>query len=340
MAELHIAVIGLGRVGTSIGLALQAYNDKPDSSNHFTVVGNDPVGSAERTAEKIGAIAETARTPADAAANKDLVVIASSYSEVRGIFQNIGSSLKPGAVVLDLSPLKLPSMEWAKAHWPAEAHLVGGTAVINPIYLWDGLDDGEHARADLFEDGSMLLAPSPSAAPDAVELVSQFSNIIGCDVHFLDPAEHDGLAAATEGIPALLGVGFFRALAGGKSWPEIQRLTNPAFGRTTHRLMDTHPDALRDLLLNNRDNTIRQLDNVIASLQSLREVLAENDFDAVEATLVDAENRYGNWLKRRSSGKWDDMLDDEKPSMTGSFLSGMLGGFLADRLRGKNKDDK
>lgn len=340
MADISVGIIGLGRLGASVGLALKRYNDRSDANNHFSIVGADPISSVEKTAKAKGAIDKVVNSVLTAAENQDIVVIATPYAETRQTFRNIADILREGTVVFDLSPLKRPSLNWAKEFFLNDIHLIGGTAILNPIYLWDGLEDTEHAQANLFDNGSILLAPAPNANKEAVELITQLAGILGADSHFIDPDEHDGLIAATEAVPALLGVAAFRAMAASQGWSEIQRTTNPAFGRLTHRIMDTHPDDIRDLLLNNRDNTIRHLDATIEALQGLRTVLADNDTDAVEAALVGAEQDYQAWLKRRTGGAWDELIEQERPSPVGSMLSGVLGGFLANRLRGGSGEGK
>lgn len=339
MADLSIAIIGLGRLGASVGLALKRYQEQSKASNTFDVTGVDRLSAVERAAKQIGAVHRTEGSVAAAVQGKDLVVLAAPYAETQEIFQDVADGIRDGAVVMDFSPLKLPSIQWGADHLPATAHIIGATAVANPIYLWDGLDDTEHARADYFDGGAIVLSPAAKDNPDAIELVTSFATILGATVHYVDPTEHDGLIAATEGVPAVLSVAAFRALSGTDGWSEAQRLTNPAFGRLTHRLMDTHPDDLRDLLLNNSDNVVRYLDTVIDTLTGLRAVIADQDRDALEAAVIDAEERYGLWLKQRSQGKWDDLLDQPRPQ-GGSMLSGMLGGFLSDRLFGRNDSDK
>ncbi len=339
MADLSVAILGLGRLGTSAGLALKRYNAAPRASNHFTVTGHDMIGALERTAKDLGAIDQAAGSARAAVTDKDLVLLAVPYAEFKRTLQEIAPGLREGAVIFDLSPLKQRAIDLAKDVLPDGVFLISGTAVVNPIYLWDGLEDTEHARADYFDNGAVLLAPSPSANPEAIELVTAFISVLGADVHYVDPAEHDGVIAATEGVPALLGLAAFRALSGSDGWGEVQRLTNPAFGRLTHRIMDTHPDDLRDLLVYNRDNTIRHLDSVLATLTELRDLLNEGDSDAVEAALVNAEKRYQAWMRQLSQGKWDDVLDQDAPE-TASMLSGFLGGFLSERLFGKNDDEE
>lgn len=337
MAELSVAILGLGRVGASLGLALQRYNNTPNAMNRFSVTGYDPLASQQSAAEKLGAVSETVGSPVSAAEDKDLVIIAASYAQTRSIYKAIGASLREGAVLLDLSPLKQPALQWAKEFLPSGVHLIGGTAVLNPSYLWDGLDSQDYASADLFDHGAFLLAPSPSANQEAVALVTQLCELLNIPAHFVDPAEHDGIIAAVEAVPALVGVAAYRAMQASTGWGELQRATNPAFGRLTHHLLDTHPDDLRDLLLLNRENSARQLGAVIAQLNTLQELLLQNDADALEAALTDAEQSYRGWFKRRTNGKWDTLQDDEKPRGA-SMLSSMLGGFLADKFGGKKNN--
>jgi prephenate dehydrogenase len=341
MAELAVGIIGLGRVGVSVGLALREANATPAASNHFQIIGMDSLASNESVARRLNALDKTTNDVAEAVRDKDLVVVAVPYAQAREVYRTIAHHLRAGAVIFDLGALKQPPIQWAKEFFPPEVHLIGGTAVLNPALLWDGLDDSEHARADLFEDGTMFLAPAPSASKEAVALVTRFSEILGASVHYVDPAEHDGIHAATEGLPALVALAYFRALATRSSWGDVQRLTNPSFGRATHHLLDTHPDDLHDMLIQNRESLLPQLDQLLTALHGLREVLAQNDRDALEVATTDAEARYSHWLKQRSQGKWDNMLDDTpEVSMTGSFLSGMLGGFLAERIQGKGKNGK
>jgi prephenate dehydrogenase len=340
MADISVAILGLGRLGASLGLALDRYNKADGAKNHFEVVGYDSISYIRNTAKNLGAVASVTSSLVGAVEEKDLVIVTVPYAETRRTLRDIAASLRPGAVVVDLAPLKGPSMSWATEYFSDEVYLVGVTAVINPALLWDGLDDVNHARADLFDDGDFLLAPSSKAAPDAVELVSQVTDLIGAGKHFVDPTEHDGMAAATETLPALVGVAAFRAISKQRGWTEAQRLGNPNFGRLTHHLLDTHPDDLRDHLLANRENLLHQLDGFLAVLNEYRDAIAADDVDAVEAALVEDAAKYEKWLGRRTNGKWDPLLDNENEgSAMGNLLSGMLGGFLSDRIQGKNDRD-
>jgi prephenate dehydrogenase len=334
--KISVTIIGLGRLGASIGLALNRYNQKGNTPHTFEVSGIEDRPAMLKEAEAKGAISKTMRNLYNAVKDRDIVVLALPYADVRRTYQNIGDAIRPGGVILDLSPLKMPSIGWAKEFLSEDAHLVGLSPVVNPRYLYDGLDDTEHAAADLFDNGSMMLMPSPTCIPEAVELASDFSSILGTTVRFMDPLEHDSLMAATQGLPALLGVGAFYALHRNAGWSDIERLTNPPFGRLTHALHDTHPDDLRDLWLNNRESLVHYLDDVLETLGEIRQVLAQEDRDALEAVLTESADAYSLWINRRHNNKWDDSIKSPTISTGDTLMSGLMGGFLARKLRGEN----
>jgi prephenate dehydrogenase len=275
----------------------------------------------------------------DTAENKDIVVLALPYAEVKSAYEVLGPLLRSGSVIMDFSPLKQPSLEWSGKYLSGETHMVGLTPILNPKYLFDGVDDTQYAREDLFDKGTMLLMPGVTANKDAVELASDFSTLLGATPHFLDPAEHDGLIALTEGMPALLGVTAFYMMQHNRGWNDIQRLTNPSFGLLTHHLFDTHPDDLRDSWLNNRDNLLRSLNELLERLGTFRDLLVRNDQPAIESALVSVSEEYSHWINRRHNARWDETSSTQAPSMGQFMLGNMMGGMLGKRFsRDKNGD--
>lgn len=335
MGTIQVGILGMERLGASVGLALKRAS-KSNPRQEFVVAGYGLSNETVMEAKRLGAIDAIANSPAEAASGKEIVVLALPYADVREGYRQIGQALKDGAVVLDLSPLALPSMNWSKQFLKPGAHMVALTAVLNPKYLFDGLDDIEHAAEDLFDKGAMLLMPTPDAVKEAVELASDFSEILGAVPRFADPYEHDGWIAAVEGIPVVLGVAAFYALQASDGWNDARRAGNPNFGRLTHHLVDTHPDDMRDLLLNNREATVRQIDMVIDTLGALRSAIAANDKTALEEALVASRDAYAPWLSQRQRADWGDLPDkSEKESAGDIWMTSLLGGYLAKRLKGR-----
>lgn len=336
MTVIEVGVLGLGRVGASVGLALRRYSKSKEARQQFVVTAYDPRQSMMSSAETRGAADRYQRSPLDAVKDKDIVVLALPYAEVQAAYRAIAPSLRADAVILDASALKLPSQEWARRFLPDTIHTVGMTPILNAKYLYDGLDDASHASEDLFDDGVMLLMPDTRANADAVQLAADFSTILGATSHFVDPVEHDGLAAAVEGLPALLGVAMFQMLRRSDGWNDARRAGNPALGSLIHHLHDTHPDDLRDLLMLNRENTLRYLSEYIDVLESFRDTLARGDRAALEAAVVSSEEAYRDWVLKRAGNRWEDRGDGDD-SQRPSVMDGLFGSFLSKRMRGSGK---
>ena len=337
---ITVSIIGLERTGSSVALALRRCNRRENAAQHFEITGADPRPGILETAKKAKLCEKLARDVAAAARGRDIVVLALPLTEQKGAWQGLARGLQPGAVVLDLALLKGPALSLAQELLPEEAHLVQMTPVVNARHLFDGLDDAEHASEDLFDKSSMMLMPAPDCTRAAVELASDFSTLLGATVHFMDPLEHDSLMAATVDLPAVLGVAGFRSLARSSGWTDMQRLTNPPFGRLTHVLYDTHPDDLRDRWLHNREPLLRRLDDMLETLQQTRDALAEADRDALEALLDESSGEYSAWINRRHNNRWDeDERKSRTPSPSSMLMSGLMGDFLSRRLRGENHNE-
>ena len=339
MAEVSVAILGLGRLGTSIGLALKRYNDQ-GKQHQFKISGYDGTSSIAKNAQKIGAVDTTFGRPEMAAKDKDIVVIALPYADVESAYDFIAPSLRAGVVVLDSSPLCQTSLEYAKKYLSEDSHLICIKPIVNPTYLFDGADNHEKASTDYFDNGTMLLMPSVKAIKEAIELAADFGGILGMRVHYADPAEHDGLMVATEAMSSVLGTAYFYAMVNSRGWGDTQRMTNPAFAMLTHKLYDTHPDDLRDLWMNSDVGLVHHIDSTIEQLRELRTAIASKDRDAIEFVLEKSSREYEGWYNRRFNNRWqdDEQLESQAPT-AGSMMGNMMGGLFGGFRRGDKNDD-
>jgi len=337
MAALTVSLIGLNRTSASIGLALKRYMTK-GGKNRFEIIGHDYDTANEKDAHKMGAIDRSDHDLARAVESADLVVLALSYEDVRESFRQLAGVMRPGVVVLDASPLKQPSLKWAGEFFSDEQHLVGISPIINPRYLFKQDESLNEASEDLFDDSAILLTPAVQCAQDAIDLAFSFCTILGSKPRFLDPQEHDAMLAMTDGLPRLLSVALFQTLVLNRTWGDIQWFTNPDFGALTYPLYNTHPDALRDEFVLNRDALARGLDQIIATLSQYRELLADNDAAAIEAALVTTSQEYEVWLNRRHKANWDEAAKLPKVDASQTLVGSLFGSAIAKRLQ-RNRDE-
>lgn len=337
MAELTIAVLGLDRLGASVALALRAYVEKR-GQHRFTLIGHDSRDDYETPARKLKVFDKIERKAYSAVEAADIVFMNLPYEDLRAAYELLAPSLRDGALILDTAIIKQPSLTWAQQYLSDEQHLIGFTAVINADYLLEHQLSPEYASDDYFLDSPIYLTPSVASMKEAIDLAVNFSAILGGKPHFLDPSEHDSLTTITEEIPQLLSIVAYASAMNHNAWQDAQRLTNPPFNVLTRYLLTHHPDALRDEWLANREPLMRAIDELLASLEDLRNRLADNDESAIEAFLIAASDDYQRWINKRHKGDWDDRPDNNV-QFEHTIAGTLFGGAITKRLFGGSKND-
>lgn len=339
MAEVSLTVLGLRRVGVSLGLALKRYQTSPHAAHKFTITGADRDQDAGKEAQKLGAIDRYVRNVNDACAAADIVFIDASLADTQAYLEAIGSVLKAGCVVLETAPLKQPPIQWAARYLPESAYLVGLAPVFNPdaLYTAAAVTDLTTASADLFHNGNLYIAAAPTCPAEAIQLASDLVKLLGPEPHYMEPAEHDGFVAVVELLPALLGLTEFAVAASAPSWLDSRRLTNPAFALSTAPLLH-NPADLADFLTLDRENVLHHLDRAIDQLAALRGLLAQADLKALNATLAEITTQYASWLSQRESGNWKDKAQIEVPPMRSGLMQSLFGGLVGRGRKDEEKD--
>ncbi len=325
-----IAILGLGRLGASLGLGLAA-------REAVRVAAFDPDPEIAKAAQSRGVVRKAEWNINNAVAGADLVILAVPLAEQRAMLQTIAPGLREGAVVCSLSSLLGPPLAWAAEVLPAggELHFVAGHPVLNPAQLNTDAVGLAAASADLFKGGLWALAPAPGCAPEALKLVADLVQLVNAAPYFADPHEHDGLVAATEGLPALLAEALFAAATASPGWNEARKVADRAFSTATAALAEADPAALRL----NRANVLRYLDAALAELQALRRRLADDNSAALGEALADAGERRASWLYDRQQGKWEaaESATASVPT-TGELMTRLLVGRLFGRKGERDED--
>ena len=338
MAELTIAILGLDRLGASIALRLKAYAAK-GGQHHFTLVGYDNREDFEKPARKLKVFDKIERKPYLAVETADIAVINLPYEDLQAAYEVLETSLRDGVLVLDTAVIKQPSLEWAERYLSVNHHVIGFTPVINAEYMLDHQLGPEHASDDYFFESSIYLTPSVSSNREAIDLAVNFSAILGGKPHFLDPAEHDSLTTITEELPQVLSIAAYATAMKHDAWKDVQKLTNPPFNVLTRYLLTHHPDALRDEWLANDKALVRAIDELVETLNDVRDRIAAGDERAVEAFLIAASDDYQEWINKRHRGEWDEQ-SNSKVDFQNTVAGSLFGGAIGKRLFGDKSDNK
>jgi len=298
---VQITIIGLGQVGTSIGLAL-----KKRGADVF-LVGHDKDISSAKTAEKAGAVDTFKYNLPSSVKDAQIVVLALPFAEVRETLKLIAPDLPEGSLVLDTALSKGTVASWAGELIPQGRFYVGLTPAIHPEHLHETEHGVKAAHANLFEK-SVIVVTAPIGTPGEIfNLTTDFITILGAMPLVMDTVEADGLTGKVHVLPQLAAAALLDATLDQPGWQEARKLTGRPYAGVTAAFA-YHDDgaSLRDFALENRENTVRLLNEYITSLVNLRDEIEANDRDALARRLDNAWEGRIRWENERFAADWLD----------------------------------
>lgn len=317
----RLAIIGLGLIGGSLGLAL-----KRAKLDGLEIVGFDLEWGVGGRARRRGVIDIEARSLAGVAEGAAVVVVAAPIAQIQRVFEEIAPSLGEGAVVTDTASTKRDVLRWAEELLPDNVSFVGGHPIAGKET--SGLDA---ADAALFEGRPWAVTPSVHAPQSAVKAVENMITLVGARPVPIDAAEHDSYLAAISHLPLVVATALFSLARNSKAWNDLGLLAGPGF-RDATRLASTNPALGHDICLTNRENVLHWVDRYIEELRRYRGLIADETQDELYQTLLKAQLDRDAFLEnppereRPPSGV-------ETASSGERMLSFMLGEYVARRAK-------
>ena len=312
-------IIGLGETGASISLALNA------SGANVSCTGYDPEAQVARESRKKGQIDRIVFTPRKAARNADIIFMTVSADLVKEYLEIIGPTLKKGAVIFDMSPLKSAAMTWASESLREGAYYIGAVPVINPIYLEGDANDSALPNADMFRDGLLALAIPPNTPENVVELTYAIANILGAKPFFIDAAEIDAVTATIVQLPALLSITLLQLGLRAPIWREIQRMAGRHWSKSAMIGVQHDPLELSESIKLNQQNVVYKLDALIEELERMRSFLVAEDNEALTHYITESNSAFYSWISDRKQGMLS-IPELKVPTVPrGGFLNRLLG---------------
>jgi prephenate dehydrogenase len=184
-----IAIVGVGLIGGSVGLAARA------TWPGIRVIGID-TRDVLVSALALGAVTETAGD-ASAAAAADLVILCAPIAVNVTTLTALAPRLRPDAVVTDVGSTKRGIVAAAEAH--GLDRFVGGHPLAGAA-----TSGTASAREHLFRGRPWILTPSAHTAASAVERLRAFTVALGAAPTVLEVDAHDRLMAYVSHLPQIV----------------------------------------------------------------------------------------------------------------------------------------
>lgn len=274
-----LAIVGLGLMGASLGLAAKRRG-----------VAGRVVGYARRAETRDAALARgmvdaVAADPAEAVRGADLVVFCLPVLSTAQAVQACRAGWTGREVITDVGSTK------AELHREIEAVLAGtGVHFVgsHPIAGSDrtGL---EAARADLYEQAVVVITPPDGRQAPGMDRVVACWEAVGAVVKLMTPDGHDRTVARTSHLPHLVAAALASAVLGTEA--ESRRLLCGSGFRDSTRIAAGSEELWHDILRTNHAAVAGALDEFDHELAQVRRLLAGGDFAGLKHYLATAREQ-------------------------------------------------
>jgi prephenate dehydrogenase len=264
---MRIAVLGVGLIGGSVGLAAR------ERIEGVEVIGHDRDPEVLERALELGAVDGTAVSVAQALAGADVCF---ACAPVRALPALVGEAL--GAAGEDTVVTDVGSTKRLISSVARDSRFVGG----HPLA---GAESAgvENARADLFDGAAWYLTPSSVSGGMLYERLHGVIVGLGARPSAIDADTHDKLLACVSHLPHVIANVLVSQAAQalseeGEALPRV----GPSF-RDSTRVAGANPGIWTDIYMTNAEAIAEQIDEAVRRLQSVANALRTDDANAVNA---------------------------------------------------------
>ena len=270
MSLERVAIIGLGLIGGSIGLATRAM------SPAIATTGWDADPQVRRRAAERGLVGAVCDTAAQAVREADLVILCVPVGAMGAAAEAIAEALPRHAIVSDVGSSKRGVGEAIAAALPdavvIPAHPVAGTEKSGP----------DAGFAELFRHRWCIVTPPQDAPDNAVTAVADFWRGLGAKVEIMAPDHHDLVLAVTSHIPHLIAYTIVGTASDLEDVTRGEVIKYSAGGfRDFTRIAASNPVMWRDVFLTNRDAVLEVLGRFTEDLTAMQRAIRNGDGDTL-----------------------------------------------------------
>jgi prephenate dehydrogenase len=267
---MRIAVLGVGLIGGSIGLAARARIDGAE------VVGWDPKADLLERAAEMGAIDSGRSAVDDAVEGAEIVFCAAPVGALPALAAQALDAAGEDTAVTDVGSVKGAAV----AALGADPRFTGGHPVAGAE-----TSGVENARADLFDGARWYLTPTPTTGGLLYDRVQRAVSDLGARPQAIEAAEHDRLMATVSHLPHVLANALVEQAAdslavGGD--PESVPETGPSF-RDATRVAGSNPAVWADIYAGNSEAVAAEVEAVAGRLRAAAGLIRAGERDAIAA---------------------------------------------------------
>lgn len=237
-----VAIIGVGLIGGSIGLAIK----KKKAARE--VVGVFRHESTLKKALKYKAIDKGTMSIPGAVSGADLIIIATPVHSIPKFIKEAARYAMKGAIITDVGSTKswIVRESGKILNKPGSVSFIGSHPMAGSEHT-----SVEFARADLLEAAPCIVTKTAGSDKKALKVIVSFWKRLGSNVKIMSPAAHDKSVSLISHLPHIVAFG----LAGAVPEKELKYAAE-GFKDTT-RVASSDPELWADIFLTNKKEVLK-----------------------------------------------------------------------------------
>jgi prephenate dehydrogenase len=285
---MKIAIIGLGLIGGSIGLALKTE----------TRIGIPRREETLRQALAMGAIDEGTLNLQRGVSDADIVFICTPINLIIPTLQKIRKNLKKGAIVTDVGSTKEEVVSQAEKLIPKGTYFVGGHPMAGKE-----ISKLDAAEASLFNGKVWILIdgkrkqkaesrkpclPAGRRKAGALEILKGVIEMTGARIVEMDSKTHDLVVAGISHMPLAVAAALVNAVAGEKEKDLMSACAASGF-RDTTRVASGDPQLGVDMFKTNKKAVLKMIGDFKKSMARIEKLVKAGNSEAIKKELERAK---------------------------------------------------
>ena len=271
-----VCIIGCGLIGSSLARAIKKHNlsEKIVSSNRSDIVNKKVL--------ELKIVDDSSSDTQKMVNDSDLIIIATPLSSYENVILKIKNSLKNGMILTDVGSVKERVISLVEKAIPKDvswipSHPIAGTEESGP----------EAGFSELFKNRWCILTPSKKAKEKDINTLKSFWKKIGSKVDIMDAKQHDYILSITSHIPHLVAYNIVNTSINIQEEKQSDIIKYSAGGlRDFTRIAASNPIMWRDIFIQNKKNTLKEIEKFIANLEDLKNAIENEDGKKLEEIFI------------------------------------------------------
>lgn len=266
----HVAIIGVGLIGGSIGLDIK----NKRLCGHVTGISFHKASA--RASKQIGAVDESS-LDLNSIKDADLVIFATPVNSIIRLAPLVSKIVKKDCFVTDVGSTKRTIVKTLEKLFPnyVGSHPMAGSEKRGIL----------NARSGLLKGSLVIMTPTKKSAKEATRKIKQLWVKMGARVEFISADEHDVILSHVSHLPHIAAFSLINCVPAGY-------LPFSASGlKDTTRIAASDSELWKDIFLSNAENIVKRISELQRMLTAIKSALTSKNGKALVSIIKKAKNK-------------------------------------------------